>query len=198
MKFNWEVNVIFQDSIDLFLGRYTVEDGEGVTRPCSLDVEKGWKYITVSTVTHLWNFYFSTLKLFPWSLDWYIIQFCFIQCASFCGVDHILYLLPQEHWVVSWTPSSMDMDWTPLCNKVFFHSANHLLAGYKFRYLDTKCFLEWATVFCSEKTTTTKHQIPMRCFFSDCVDLQQCVVLRVCPSRDNESHPGALLPTSSW
>jgi hypothetical protein len=25
-----------------------VEEGEGVTRPCPLDVEKGWKYITVS------------------------------------------------------------------------------------------------------------------------------------------------------
>ncbi|XP_069676100.1 phosphatidylinositol-3-phosphatase SAC1 [Periplaneta americana] len=39
-----------QDSIDLFLGRYMVEDGEGVTRPCPLDVEKGWKYITFPLV----------------------------------------------------------------------------------------------------------------------------------------------------
>jgi hypothetical protein len=27
-----------------------VEEGEGVTRPCPLDVEKGWKYITVSNI----------------------------------------------------------------------------------------------------------------------------------------------------
>ncbi|XP_021918334.1 phosphatidylinositide phosphatase SAC1 isoform X1 [Zootermopsis nevadensis] len=39
-----------QDSIDLFLGRYMVEEGEGVTRPCPLDVEKGWKYITFPLV----------------------------------------------------------------------------------------------------------------------------------------------------
>ena len=25
-----------------------IEEGEGVVRPCPLDVEKGWKYITVS------------------------------------------------------------------------------------------------------------------------------------------------------
>jgi hypothetical protein len=25
------------------------EEGEGVTIPCPLDVEKGWKYITVSS-----------------------------------------------------------------------------------------------------------------------------------------------------
>jgi hypothetical protein len=80
---------------------------------------------------------------------------------------------------------SKDVDWTPLCNKAFFHSANHLLHDTRFRYLDTKCFtLEWATVLCSEKTTTTKRQITMQCFFSYCVDLQQCVFLRVCPSWD--------------
>lgn len=39
-----------QDSVDLFLGRYMIEDGEGVTRPCPLDVEKGWKYITFPLV----------------------------------------------------------------------------------------------------------------------------------------------------
>nr|CAD7576703.1 unnamed protein product [Timema californicum] len=36
-----------QDSIDLFLGRYIVEEGEGVIKPCPLELEKGWKYITV-------------------------------------------------------------------------------------------------------------------------------------------------------
>jgi hypothetical protein len=39
-----------QDSLDLFLGRYMVEEGEGVTVPCPLDVEKGWKYITFPLV----------------------------------------------------------------------------------------------------------------------------------------------------
>jgi hypothetical protein len=76
MRFNLKlnfvtVNINFQDSIDLFLGRYMVEEGEGVTRPCPLDVEKGWKYITVSNVTYLLNSGFSSLKLFPRSLDWY-------------------------------------------------------------------------------------------------------------------------------
>lgn len=52
-EFSWRcvqyfVDLIFQDSLDLFLGRYMVEEGEGVTVPCPLDVEKGWKYITVS------------------------------------------------------------------------------------------------------------------------------------------------------
>lgn len=39
-----------QDSIDLFLGRYCIEEGEGVMRPCPLDAEKGWKYITFPLV----------------------------------------------------------------------------------------------------------------------------------------------------
>ncbi|GLH12929.1 Phosphatidylinositide phosphatase SAC1 [Gryllus bimaculatus] len=39
-----------QDSIDLFLGHYIIEDGEGVTKQCPLDVEKGWKYITFPLV----------------------------------------------------------------------------------------------------------------------------------------------------
>jgi hypothetical protein len=48
-----------------------VEEGEGVTRPCPLDVEKGWKYIAVSNVRCLLNSNFSRLKLFPRCLDWY-------------------------------------------------------------------------------------------------------------------------------
>nr|CAD7456735.1 unnamed protein product [Timema tahoe] len=39
-----------QDSIDLFLGRYIVEEGEGVIKPCPLELEKGWKYITFPLV----------------------------------------------------------------------------------------------------------------------------------------------------
>ncbi|KAJ1527310.1 hypothetical protein ONE63_008829 [Megalurothrips usitatus] len=35
-----------QDSIDLLLGNYMVEDGEGVTRPCPLEAPKGWRYLT--------------------------------------------------------------------------------------------------------------------------------------------------------
>ncbi|XP_067006317.1 phosphatidylinositol-3-phosphatase SAC1-B [Anabrus simplex] len=39
-----------QDAIDLFLGHYGIEEGECVTKPCPLDVEKGWKYITFPLV----------------------------------------------------------------------------------------------------------------------------------------------------
>ncbi|XP_046386332.1 phosphatidylinositol-3-phosphatase SAC1-B [Ischnura elegans] len=39
-----------QDSIDLFLGHYVVEEGEGLNKPCPLEVEKGWKYITFPLV----------------------------------------------------------------------------------------------------------------------------------------------------
>lgn len=39
-----------QDSIDLFLGHYIIEDGEGVTKQSPLDAEKGWKYITFPLV----------------------------------------------------------------------------------------------------------------------------------------------------
>lgn len=37
-----------QDSLDLFLGNYIVQEGEGTVLPCPLHVDKGWKYITVS------------------------------------------------------------------------------------------------------------------------------------------------------
>jgi len=39
-----------QDSIDLFLGNYIVQDGEGLTIPCPLVINKGWKYGTVSLI----------------------------------------------------------------------------------------------------------------------------------------------------
>ncbi|XP_063217317.1 phosphatidylinositol-3-phosphatase SAC1-B [Bacillus rossius redtenbacheri] len=39
-----------QDAIDLFLGNYVIEEGEGVIKPSPLDVEKGWKYITFPVV----------------------------------------------------------------------------------------------------------------------------------------------------
>ncbi|XP_049789260.1 phosphatidylinositol-3-phosphatase SAC1 [Schistocerca nitens] len=39
-----------QDAIDLFLGRYQVQDGEGAAQPCPLETEKGWKYITFPVV----------------------------------------------------------------------------------------------------------------------------------------------------
>ncbi|XP_071449003.1 phosphatidylinositol-3-phosphatase SAC1-B isoform X2 [Hetaerina americana] len=39
-----------QDSIDLLLGNYVVEEGEGLNKPCPLEVEKGWKYITFPLV----------------------------------------------------------------------------------------------------------------------------------------------------
>lgn len=39
-----------QDAIDLFLGHYVVQEGEGAVRPCPLRVDKGWKYVTVSVL----------------------------------------------------------------------------------------------------------------------------------------------------
>ncbi|KAL1115043.1 hypothetical protein AAG570_007074, partial [Ranatra chinensis] len=38
-----------QDAIDLLLGNYVVEEGEGVIERSPLEVERGWRYITVST-----------------------------------------------------------------------------------------------------------------------------------------------------
>ncbi|XP_075238131.1 phosphatidylinositol-3-phosphatase SAC1 [Lycorma delicatula] len=35
-----------QDAIDVFLGHYLVDNNEGVTVPCPLEVNRGWKYIT--------------------------------------------------------------------------------------------------------------------------------------------------------
>ncbi|PNF28790.1 Phosphatidylinositide phosphatase SAC1-A [Cryptotermes secundus] len=66
-----------QDSIDLVLGRYMVEDGEGITRPCPLDVEKGWKYIT-----------------FPWILVMAIFMFfANVVTPSEYTTESLLYLL---------------------------------------------------------------------------------------------------------
>ncbi|XP_022818465.1 phosphatidylinositide phosphatase SAC1-A [Spodoptera litura] len=39
-----------QDSIDLFLGKYVVTDGEGNTLPCPLRRDRDWKYITFPSV----------------------------------------------------------------------------------------------------------------------------------------------------
>lgn len=41
-----------QDSIDLFLGNYSVVEGEGVVKPCPLRIDRGWKYVTVSSDQH--------------------------------------------------------------------------------------------------------------------------------------------------
>ncbi|CAH0597161.1 unnamed protein product [Chrysodeixis includens] len=39
-----------QDSIDLFLGKYVISDGEGNTQPCPLRRDRDWKYITFPSV----------------------------------------------------------------------------------------------------------------------------------------------------
>lgn len=39
-----------QDAIDLFLGNYVVQDGEGLTVVCPLVIQKGWKYGTFPAV----------------------------------------------------------------------------------------------------------------------------------------------------
>lgn len=38
---------LLQDAIDLFLGNYIVQDGEGKTTPCPLVIARGWKHATV-------------------------------------------------------------------------------------------------------------------------------------------------------
>lgn len=52
------INFYFsQDAIDLFLGNYIVQDGEGKAIPCPLVIERGWKQATVqSQPTYLSNF----------------------------------------------------------------------------------------------------------------------------------------------
>lgn len=40
------LNVIFQDSIDLFLGNFAVDETDG---PTPLRVQKDWKFLTVSS-----------------------------------------------------------------------------------------------------------------------------------------------------
>lgn len=51
-----------QDAIDLFVGCYSVQDGEGCLYPCPLRIDRGWKYVTVSIHTY---FYYkdSILKI---------------------------------------------------------------------------------------------------------------------------------------
>ncbi|XP_050552190.1 phosphatidylinositol-3-phosphatase SAC1 isoform X2 [Spodoptera frugiperda] len=43
-------NLFNNDSIDLFLGKYVVTDGEGNTLPCPLRRDRDWKYITFPSV----------------------------------------------------------------------------------------------------------------------------------------------------
>jgi hypothetical protein len=92
---------------------------------------------------------------------------------------------------------STDVDWAPLCNKVFFHSANHLLPGYKVSlpgYRPVRTCIEYGfvkkvfyftvknSVFYSETATTKQHQIPTRCSFS--VNFPKCAFLPVCLTRE--------------
>lgn len=39
----------FQDSMDLFLGNYVVEENEGVVKPSPLQLERDWKFYAVSS-----------------------------------------------------------------------------------------------------------------------------------------------------
>lgn len=40
--------IILQDAMDLFLGNYTIEEGEGSIRQSPLRVDKDWKFLTVT------------------------------------------------------------------------------------------------------------------------------------------------------
>lgn len=63
-----------QDAIDLFLGNYKVQDGEGITVPCPLVIQKGWKYGTVS----------SSCKLSKCSINSLSFQFLVSNCIIIC------------------------------------------------------------------------------------------------------------------
>jgi len=39
-----------QDSIDLFLGNYVVEDAEGITKPSPLRVDRDWKFFALPAI----------------------------------------------------------------------------------------------------------------------------------------------------
>lgn len=50
--------------MDLFLGHYSVREGEGLTVPCPLNNYKDWKYITVRFVININYFQISRLLIF--------------------------------------------------------------------------------------------------------------------------------------
>jgi hypothetical protein len=51
------INFFLQDSMDLFLGNYVVEENEGVIRPSPLQSERDWKFYAVR---FLYIFYIYT------------------------------------------------------------------------------------------------------------------------------------------
>ncbi|XP_062552264.1 phosphatidylinositol-3-phosphatase SAC1 [Armigeres subalbatus] len=54
-----------QDAIDLFLGKYVVKDGEGLTVQCPLVIQKGWKYGTFPVVLLFAFAMFFTSAVYP-------------------------------------------------------------------------------------------------------------------------------------
>lgn len=54
-----------QDAIDLFLGHYVVQEGEGAVRSCPLRVDKGWKYVTFPSVLLIAVAMFMTCAVLP-------------------------------------------------------------------------------------------------------------------------------------
>ena len=42
-----------QDSIDLFLGHYRVEENEGIAKPSPLQLDRDWKFYAVSGLTFI-------------------------------------------------------------------------------------------------------------------------------------------------
>ncbi|GLV39628.1 Sac1 phosphatase [Carabus blaptoides fortunei] len=54
-----------QDAIDLLLGHYAVQEGEGAVRPCPLRVDRGWKYVTFPSVLLIAIAMFMTCGVLP-------------------------------------------------------------------------------------------------------------------------------------
>ncbi|XP_055604913.1 phosphatidylinositol-3-phosphatase SAC1 [Uranotaenia lowii] len=54
-----------QDSIDLFLGNYAIQDGEGLTVQCPLVIQKGWRYGTFPVILLFAFAMFFTSTVYP-------------------------------------------------------------------------------------------------------------------------------------
>lgn len=54
-----------QDGIDLLLGNYVIQDGEGISVPCPLNTHRGWKYLTFPSVLMFAVAMFFASSVFP-------------------------------------------------------------------------------------------------------------------------------------
>lgn len=83
-----------QDAINLFLGNYVIQDGEGKLIPCPLQVQKGWKQATV-TILKIWRWQLQGVEVILIK-SWFFFQFPSVlvfAIAMFCASV----ILPQEY-----------------------------------------------------------------------------------------------------